>query len=59
MAESGHKYVLCDLTKVVGSGHNELWRPLSTKVRFRFYQMVSGGRNPLQIIALLFISKEY
>ncbi len=36
MAPSGRKYVLCDLLKVVGSGHNKLWRPLSTKIRLRF-----------------------
>ena len=36
MAPSGRKYVLCDLLKVVGSGHYKLWHPLSTKIRLRF-----------------------
>ena len=34
MVASGRKYTLCDLSNVVVSGHNELWRPSAAEVIF-------------------------
>ena len=61
MAAEGRKESLCDLSNVVASGHNELWRPkaanslsVTLKMLWPLATTNLGGRWPQMICFLLY-----